>query len=755
MRTSPEENLEADFCVIGGGIAGVCAALAAARQGLRTVLIQNRSLLGGNASSEIRQHIGGASFMGHYPDAREGGITDEVWSAVRRKCYGNNLNDFAESSTAILDICWKEPLLQVIFNTHIDVVKKSGNRIAEVQGTQSSTGKRLTVRAGQFADCTGDAHVAYLAGCRYMSGQEGRHDFNESLAPEEPQQLTMGNTLLFQSETLDRPAPYEKPEWAPDLKGRDIYWTIHPPKAPMRHGSWVFEYGGKLDTIGDAEKIHAELIKIVHAAWADLKERFPEEMACDRLSFISSLPGKRESRRVIGDYVLTQGDIVTTQRFPDDVAYAGWSLDLHNPDGFYGKDRPTTFYFFPEIHSVPLRCLYAADVENLWLAGRDISVTHVALGGARLMASCGLQGEAIGIAAVRAQARSWTCRETASTEIKSIQQQILKNGGYIPGVASSDDTDLVPNARQISATSTANLSGGEVEVWEPIGSGMGLALPITSGRWETLQLPVENPESSPVTLTASLQPIRVRRDFHEMPAIKEITLTIPPGTSDAIFQFATDLAPDLWKVLLTASHETLLLGQTKQRITGTHVADHYPDGKTLGPSNELGMPDPPRWIRRFNHTRLNEPEVFHSTPAFRVTPEQHAYAACNVANGVNRPERLPNLWASDAALPLPQSLFVDWSEAMEISEIRIVFDSDIDLPMPPVEGISTLAEDYEVIGWNGQTSTVLASVRKNRNRLAIHKIAPTPVQRLEIRVSKACNEGRQARIFEVRCHKPS
>lgn len=752
MRNSPEETLESDFCVVGGGIAGVCAALAAARAGLKTLLIQNRSLLGGNASSEIRQHIGGASFMGHYPDAREGGITDEVWSAVRRKCFGNNLNDFAESSTAILDICWREPLLRVIFNTHIDVVKKSADRIVEVQGTQSTTGKRLTIRATQFADCTGDAHVAYLAGCRYLSGQEGRQDFDESLAPETPQHLTMGNTLLFQSEKLDRPAPFEKPDWAPDLKGREIYWTIHPPKVPMRHGSWVFEYGGKLDTIGDAEQIHAELIKIVYAAWADLKERFPEEMANDRLSFISALPGKRESRRVIGDHILTQNDVVSTRRFPDDVAYAGWSLDLHNPDGFYGKDRPTTFYFFPEIHSVPLRCLYAADVENLWLAGRDISVTHVALGGARLMASCGLQGEAIGIAAAHAKTNHRTCRETASADIASIQQHILKNGGYIPGITAIDETDLVRQASSFSATSSALLTSGEVEVWEPIGHGLGLALPIVSGRWETLTLPVDNPEATPITLTASLQPIRVRRDFHETTPLKDLTITIPPGRSDANFAFNQDLPPDLWKVLLTASHPSLLIGQTKQRLTGTHVADRHAEDSDQEFAKELGMPEPPRWIRRFNHTRLNTPEVFHSTPCFRVTPEQNVFSPANIANGINRPERLPNLWASNPTLPLPQSLFIDWNASVTISEIRIVFDADMDLPMPPVEGIRTLAEDYDIIGWQENSLIPLATIRGNRQRLAIHHIPPTSVQRLEIRILKACNDGPQARIFEVRCH---
>lgn len=690
--------------------------------------------------------------MGHYPDAREGGIVDEVWTAIRRKCVGGNLNDYAESSLAILDLCLREKNLQLLLNTHIDQVHVNKGHISHLSGSQSSTGARFDIHASQYVDSTGDAHVAYLAGCRYMTGQESRAQFNESLAPEKPQALTMGNTLLFQSEKLDAPVEFKRPPWAPDLAKIDCYWTLHPPAAPLEYGSWVFEYGGKKDTIAEAEEIHLELLKIIYAAWDYLKKRFPDDLANHRLSFISSLPGKRESRRIVGDYILTQDDVVNTKRFPDDVAYAGWSLDLHNPDGFYGKERPTTFYFFPEIHSIPLRSLYAADIDNLWLAGRDISVSHIALGGARLMASCGMQGESVGIAASFAHRNANSCRDTTKLYIKDIQQDILKAGSYLPNVVNEDSGDLARHASKIWATSEASLDTGDIESWDPIGPGIGIALPIVSGRLQSFTLQVDNPTLKAIKLRACLQPIRFRRDFHDTHSIAEAQIEIPPGQSTATFPLAATLEPDLWKVQMFSETAELKIGQCTRRISGTHVADYYPDGYEDGFARQVGMPNPALWMRRFNPSRLDHTESFHPTPCFSTRPVQAPYGASNTINGINRTERLPNLWISEQTKALPQSLYLAWDEAQTIQEIRIIFDSDMDIAMPPVQEASTLVSDYDLIGRMGRQEACLASVSNNQQRLCIHRFEPQLLDEIEIRIRRCWNDGRQARVFEIRCY---
>ena len=747
---------QVDLCVVGGGISGLCAAIAAARRGLKVALVQNRSVLGGNASSEIRQHIGGAAFAGHYADAREGGIVDELWSALRAKSINGSLNDYAESSTVFLEKCMPETNLAIFLNVNIEETRVNGDRIVAVEGLQSTTGIRHTFEAKQFADCSGDAVVAYQAGASFRRGQEGKAEFGESLAPDEATLFTMGNTILFQTEKMDKPVPYERPDWVPDLSKLECYWTLNEPKAAMEHGCWLFEYGGQLDTIADADKIQFELLKIVYAAWADLKRRPECGMQNHRLSFLSALPGKRESRRIVGDHVLTEQDIVQTRRFEDDVAYAGWALDLHPPGGFYGKQRPTTFHFFPEIHSIPLRCLYSKDLKNLWMAGRNVSATHVALGGLRLMASCGLMGEAVGIAAaVSHNTNLFDCRATARNQVKAVQQEILRGGGFIPGICSSDPNDAAPSA-SMTASSEAVLATGEPEVWTAIGDGIGIAFPITAGKLETLQLPIALDGMEPAEIRATLQPIKTPRDFHSTTTLAAATTTVRPGEGTVLLEFSeATLPPDLYMVHLHSSVKTLKLGATTRRVTGVHVADFTenpdPDQKW---DAQLGMPNPPHWVRRFDPHRPEHPDTFHETPCFEVTPPSACYAVENVTNGINRPTRLPNLWVSKSETDFPQWIEFAWASPQAISEIRIVFDTDMDLPRPPIVSPSTLVKDYTLIGTdsNGKEIT-LADVKNNRNRLAVHSVANSLLSSFKLVIHAVHSPGKEARVCEVRAVK--
>ncbi len=744
-----------DLCVVGGGVAGICAALASARQGMLVLLAHNRSVLGGNASSEIRQHIGGAAFSGHYPDAREGGIVGELWTSLRRNSFGDNGNDYAESSVIFWDACQREPNLRLLLNLQVDQVDSEGSRIRSVGGTQQSTGMRYLIEAGQFADCTGDGHVAHLAGAAWRRGHEARGEYNESLAPESANTHTMGNTLLFQAEKLDRPAPPPAFDWIEDLSGRDIWWTMHPPKSPMTHGSWVFEFGGESDTIADAESIHAECLKILYSAWADLKRRPECGMDNYRISFISSLPGKRESRRIIGDYTLIQNDIVETRRFPDDVAYAGWSLDLHDPKGFYGRGRPTTFYFFPEIHSIPLRCLYSKDVDNLWMAGRCVSVTHVALGGVRLMATCGLTGEAVGIAAfvARHNGRS-SCRDCAASDISTIQQTILKQGGHIPGVRGDDQLDLARLAK-IDADSEEALDTGLPAEWLPIGAGTAVAVPITAEKLETIAFPYHNTGATTISVTAILAPIKRIRDFHAVPPLATARAMAAPGEGVLKFDFAAALPADLHMIHLHADNPELLLGHTRRRVTGVHAADYRPEGFSDEWAVQLGMRDPPLWSRRFNPHRARSPEEFHATPCFALTPPSLPYGPANVVNGFDRPGRMPNMWVSSKDADLPQELRLVWSKPVVVGEVRLLFDDDMDLPAPPTIPSRTLVADYDLFGVSSDGEVErLASVDGNKARLKTHRFPPRTLASLRVRVRRMNREGplEQARIIEVRCY---
>jgi len=745
------ESIEVDFCVVGGGLAGICAAIAAARRGLRVALVQNRSVLGGNASSEIRQSIGGAAFSGHYPDAREGGLIDELRSALRTKSVDGSLNDYAESSIVFLTLCLREPNLRLFLNTQIDEVDVREGSLHSVAGLQSSTGMRFRFEATQFADCSGDAVLAYLAGCDYLTGQEAASQFGETLAPPVATTNTMGNTILFQTEELPTPFIEERPDWVPDLSQIECYWTLHPPKAPMKHGSWLFEYGGELDTIRDAEKIHLELIKILYAAWFDLKSRPECGMANYRISFISALPGKRESRRIVGDHILTEGDVVETRRFKDDVAYAGWALDLHPPTGFYGKQRPTTFYFFPEVHSIPLRSLYAKDLKNLWMAGRNISTTHVALGGLRLMATCGLMGECIGIAASVAQTTgAVSCKETGESHISEIQEEILRGGGFIPGVAAKDPYDLAPLAK-ITASGVTCLANEVIEDYDKIGTGLGFAFPVTAGHLSSLTLRVR--ASKPCRIEAALRPIRHRRDFHSDQILSSAFCDLTLGEGSAVLSFSKqDLPEDLVMVHLHCDDPELEIAYSRERVTGVHVADHATGAEPDVWSKQLGMPNPAKWMRRFNTQRVESPKLFHKTPVFQLAPDQLPYKAPNVVNGVNRAERLPNLWMA----PMQKEAWIqfDWEVPQPAREVRMVFDADMDLALPAKQPTDTLVHSYRLEGTtSGGSKVMIADVSGNSARLVRHEIPVLPddgLVSLRVTVTRMHGDAPTARIFEIR-----
>jgi hypothetical protein len=752
LRKTSQTTHPVDFCVVGGGMSGLCGAIAAARRGLRVALVQNRSMLGGNASSEIRQNIGGAGFAGHYPDAREGGVVDELWSALRRRAINASLNDYAESSIVFLDRCLKEEKITLFLNTQVDHVEVKGGRIIAVEGLQSTTGIRHRFEAGQFADCSGDAIVAHLGGAECRRGQEAAAEFGESLAPAEASLNTMGNTILFQTEKMDVPVPWERPDWAPDLSKLECYWTLHEPKRTMEHGSWIFEYGGQLDTIADAEKIHFELLKIFYAAWDDLKSRPECGMQNYRISFISALPGKRESRRIVGDHILTEGDVVQTRRFPDDVAYAGWALDLHPPEGFYGKGRPTTFHFFPEIHSIPLRSLYSKDLENLWMAGRNISSTHVALGGLRLMATCGVMGEAIGIAAAVAQRSGASSSRTVTrSSIGTIQQEILRGGGFIPGVVSSDPHDL---ARKGSVTSSgdASLRNAALKDFEKIGDGVGIAFPITGGSLERLTLAVRNSCAEAVELRAILRPIKTQRDFHGEKVLSQAMVSVAPGEGEATLRFAPhSLLEDLYMVHLHASDPALELGYSEERLTGVHAADFKAVPEQDPWARQLGMPEPAPWTRRFNPHRLERPVEFHRTPCFTLFPESSPYRASEVINGINRPTRLPNLWMAPMTHGSAPWLEIAWQQPQPAREVRLVFDTDMDLARPSIKPLPTLVQSYLL---EGRTATgesfVIADVADNGSRLARHPVDREGIVSVRLTVRSMHQEGTMARLCEVR-----
>lgn len=496
-----------DVAVIGGGMAGICAAIASARGGAKTILIQNRPMLGGNASSEIRMHICGAGCQMAKRGVNETGILMELLLENKRLNPGFNYNLW---DAILLERVRSTPGLALWLNTHcFDVVTENG-RIRQIECCQSTTEIRLTVRAKLFIDCTGHGTVGYFAGADHRTGFEGRDETDECDAPLQGGIGVMGNTLLFKAADRGHPVPFCKPEWADTFSEDDLANRVHvsfdgmlgrnglrpadadgetglPELYCSDYGYWWIELGGDSgDIIGNSERIRDELVRSLWGIWDHIKNGGNHGAENFELVWCGIVPGTRDSRRLVGDHLLNEADILSNRRFPDTVAYGGWAMDIHTPGGLRDfASPPSRVIPFKGIYTIPYRCYYSRNIENLAMAGRAISATKLGMSSARVMATCAVGGQAIGTAAAMCVRRGCTLRELGERYIGDLQQRLIRDDCYLPDVARKDPDDLAPLAH-IRAESEAdgyraeNVTDGDnrTSLWrsEALGDGQTLSL---------------------------------------------------------------------------------------------------------------------------------------------------------------------------------------------------------------------------------------------------------------------------------------
>ncbi|MCA9121562.1 MAG: FAD-dependent oxidoreductase [Planctomycetaceae bacterium] len=473
-------KLDCDVLIAGGGPAGVPCALAAARSGVKVILCHDRPVLGGNASSEVRMHIVGANGTGSFDrgreletEAREGGIIEEIRLEA---CVRNPQRSASMFDLILYDMCRAEPNLSVLLNTSVvaaEMAIGAIDRIESVIAERPSTQDRFRVSAKVFVDCTGDGRLGVEAGAAFMEGRESREQFGESLARETADNSRLGSTILLQARKHDRPMPFSAPSWVRQFSREDLKLRLYafPGEETPTHeyGFWWAEWGGTLDTVKDNEMIRDELLAITLGIWDHIKNGPIGEAAdCNSfdaanwaLDWVGFLPGKRESRRFIGQHILTEQDVMQSREFPDAIAYGGWSLDLHPPEGIDAPEQaPCTQHHVPWLYDIPLRCCVARDVCNLMFAGRNISATHVAFSSTRVMATCAVIGQGVGTAAAYAASRA--CEPMllweSSEHMSWIQQRLLRDDAYLIGHRNSERSDL---ARRARITASSYQSGGE------------------------------------------------------------------------------------------------------------------------------------------------------------------------------------------------------------------------------------------------------------------------------------------------------
>ncbi len=434
---------ETELCVIGGGVAGFCAAVAAARRGAKVILMHDRPVLGGNNSSECRVQICGADRSGNLPNMRETGIIEELRLL---QCHRNPNRNYSIQDSLFYEIAMAEKNLTLLLNCSCRRAETDGHHIVSVTGWQLTTYTNHTVKAKIFADCSGDGILAPLVGAEFRVGREARSEFNESIAPEEGDDRTMGMTCLFHANKYETPQSFTAPEWANVYESCDELPVGINGHKSFGVGYWWIELGGEYDSIHDTEMLRDELLKITYGVWEHVKNRCPNKVAAANwaLDWIQFLPGKRESRRYIGKHVLTQNEIEAEGRFDDIIAYGGWSMDDHHPAGFHCVKHdatPTIFHPAPSPYGIPYGVLVSRNIDNLMFAGRNASCTHAAMSSTRVIGTCGVMGQALGTAA--AMAVENTIKPAAVSEhMLELQAQLQDDDCYLPftPVALSDLT---------------------------------------------------------------------------------------------------------------------------------------------------------------------------------------------------------------------------------------------------------------------------------------------------------------------------
>ncbi|MBD2703148.1 FAD-dependent oxidoreductase [Spirosoma sp. BT702] len=753
-RTPKTNSLSSDLVVVGGGLSGVCCAITAARAGIRVTLVQDRPVLGGNSSSEVRLWVLGAtSHMGNNNRwAREGGVIDEL---LVENWYRNPEGNPLIFDTILLEKVVSEPNITLLLNTAVFDVSMNGDRIASIRAFCSQNSTMYDLDAPLFCDASGDGIVGFQAGAAFRMGAESAEEFGEKFAPSAEYGELLGHSLYFYTKDTGRPVRFVPPAYAlDDITKIPRYQKFN----AQEHGCqlWWIEYGGRLDTVHETETIKWELWKVVYGVWNHIKNSglFPEAETMT-LEWVGTIPGKRESRRFEGDYMLIQQDVVEQREHNDTVAFGGWSIDLHPADGVFSEKPGCNQWHSKGIYGIPYRCYYSRNVANLFLAGRIISASHVAFGSARVMGTSAHGGQAVGMAAA-------LCRNAGPTQngllprdltepnrMASLQQSLLKIGQHLPGVTLHDPADL---------THTATLSVSSELVLSELPANGPLA-PLTDSAAQMLPLPAGRvPEltafvvaTQDTTLTVELRRSRKRDNHTPDVTLQVLTIPVQKGKQAVSLPFDANLDQAQYVFICFLKNEHIQLRYSLTRLTGVLSVFNKtnPAVSNYGkqePTEDIGVETFEFWCpeRRPKGNNI----------ALQIEPGIRLFTPENVRNGMQRPTNQPNAWVADLTDPNP-TLTLSWPSPQRISRVDLSFDTDFDHPLEnvimrnPETESPFCVRDYVLC--NDRQERIYQCTDNHQSRNTIIFDEPVDTQTLTIHL-KAALPTVPVSLLEIRCY---
>ena len=712
-----------DFVVTGGGMAGVCCAITAARLGLKTLLIQNRPVLGGPSGSECDcdadgSIVGGASWYGNC-DAKETGILEELRLEAAYRYQHGWRNHW---SILLREWCEKEKCL--LLNTEVTSVQTEKDRIVSLVARTLGSELNHVVYAPIFADCTGDAFIGYDAGAEFRMGREAQAEFNESLAPEKSDNIVLGSSIFFRAVDVGHPVTFVPPEWACRFETEDsLCYRTH---RNITKGYYWIECGAEYDTIADNEQIYRKLLSILYGVWDHIKNHGDHGAENYAINWVANFPGKRESRRLTGDYIMREKDIVEHTEHPDAAAYGGWNLDLHPVKGVFRHEPPSgppNAIMCPGVYQIPFRSLYSKNIGNLMMAGRNISASHVALSSTRVMATCAVCGQAVGAAAFLMNHFQESAREIARNHMEELRYCLYRMDHTIPGVVNMDPLNLAADAF-VENDNSMPLRLDEITEMIPLTEGNSEFQVIQSFFYsddflESAFFFLENSCPEPEKVHAELVCQKDGNDFSGKVPLAEADAMVAPGTHEVEFHFHVTTNPHTWYFIHLSGSEQIRAALQKRYLPACHKKRFYRgDNKNY---------------------------------CFRLLPEQFPFKAENVLNAESRPGKGNCIWISDPRIGLPQTLTIRFPNARICSSMEIIFDTNLDM-----ESHYTVAtecvKDYSLEAEANGERFLLAEVKENRMRFRTHNFTPEKYEAFHLKINATWGDP-SARIFQIRIYR--
>ena len=764
---------ECDVLVIGAGVAGYCAAIQVGRLGCATILLEKDMVLGGNAGPNVGVGITGADRYNAY--GTETGLIHELheegaWvQAFTQVSSGSMPYNISRRFEAVVQTALESAGVTVLKQHYARrPVLNAEGRIISVIVEDLAAFQTVRVDINHvLVDASGDGEIAVLAGAEYDVGSEAKSEFNERSAPDMRSSTVQGSSLVAIAQRTGHDVSFMPPPNTPTFSPR--LWFSRIASFIHHHDGWfsedvdlkflyVTEAGGTLDTVRDDGQIYETLLKQLWAEWNHIKNGpHQQDSRCWDLLWVSPKAGKRESRRLLGDVILTQTDLEAGRCFPDDIAYGGHDLDDHQP---IGETADIFGHSIPPLYGIPYRACYSRNVPNLLMAGRLISATHLAHSSTRIMRTGGAIGQAVGIAAALCSQHRCTPRQVYQHHLDQLQTMLLELDGTILHRCLTCGRDIAPNA-EVTASSEIQYIDQSPGLWVPLFAKAGALLWDWPSKLQSVELYLRNdsPEDQVLHLElyrSNCEPKWKTIDDYELVGRNDLRDGVfaqcceVPFTLQSAFEgwLSVDIPSDMRLTPKDAASDDdrLLIAVDENRNVSWALA------QKKNPMVEM--------VEQ-SHYR-NEWRLVDAVPAIRLTPSPSLGEAQNIVNGFHRRfSRGPtNMWISDPMLGMPQDVSFTWSEAQLFDEIRLTFDNLTAFrhDQPWENGtrvLPFLVKAYAVDIWKNGEWHELLNECCNIHRFRCHSFAPVSTHKLRLRILSTHGAGEAARVYQIQILTPS